>query len=335
MSEQLKSILKFLVFLGLGLGLLALAFINLDLDYDKVVNGFRSANYYWIGLALVASIISNLLRAMRWNLMLEPLGKKPSAIHSFNAVMIGYLFNFAIPRLGEVSRCGILNRTDKIPLNQSLGTVVVERVFDMIILLALTVLVLILQFDLLFGFFYDTLFQPLQSKIANANITVLFLLLIIIAAGVFVFIKKLPKLKESKLFMKVNSLMQGFLEGFKSVFRLKNPGTFFLQTFLIWVLYYLNTFCYLMALTETANVGYMAALSILVMGTFGFAAPVSGGIGAYHIFVAKALALYGISSVGGGIFGFVSHGMQMIMILAVGSFSLLYTIVKEQKAFVA
>ena len=173
MTDNIKSIIKFVVFLSIGLGLLALAFVNLDLDYDKVMNGFKSANYFWIGMALLVSVLSHFLRAIRWNQMLEPMGTKPSAIHAFNAVMIGYLFNFAIPRMGEVSRCGVLNRTDKIPINQSLGTVVVERVFDMIILLVVTALVLLLQFDVLFGFFNETFFQPIMQKVKMSNSYVL------------------------------------------------------------------------------------------------------------------------------------------------------------------
>lgn len=331
MTDSIKSIIKFVVFLSIGLGLLALAFVNLELDYDKVINGFKSANYFWIGLALLVSVLSHFLRAIRWNQMLEPMGTKPSPIHAFNAVMIGYLFNFAIPRMGEVSRCGVLNRTDKIPINQSLGTVVVERVFDMIILLIVTAVVLLLQFDVLFGFFNETFFQPILQKVNMSNSFVLigaFAALIIFVA---VFIKLIPMLKKSALFSKILNMLKGFADGFASVFKLKSPALFFIYTILIWVLYYLNTYCYLMAFGETSSIGAIATLSILVVGTFGFAAPVSGGIGAYHIFVAKGLALYGVSSVAGGVFGFVSHGMQMLMILAIGSFSLIYTLIKERK----
>lgn len=335
MTSQVKSVLKFLLFLAIGLGLLALAFVNLDLDYDKVVGGFRSANYFWIAMALSVSLLSHLIRAIRWNQMLEPLGTKPSLMHAFNAVMIGYLFNFAIPRMGEVSRCGVLNRTDKIPLNQSLGTVVVERVFDMLILLIVTALTLLLQFETLWGFFSETFIQPVTHQMGGNQGTVLLILTVVVLATAYMGYRLLPKLKESKLFAKVFSLLKGFSDGFVSVFRLRRPGLFFTYTLLIWILYYLNTWCYLRAFAETDLVGPVAALSILVVGTFGFAAPVSGGIGAYHIFVAKGLALYGVSSVAGGIFGFVSHGMQMIMILIVGTFSLIFTLIKERRALSA
>lgn len=331
MKDHFKSIAKFLLFLGIGLGLLALAFVNLELDYNKVIQGFVSADYFWISLAIIISLISHLLRALRWNMMLEPLGKKPSAIHAYNAVMIGYLFNFAIPRMGEVSRCGVLNRTDRIPINQSLGTVVVERVFDLLVLLLVTALVLLLQFDILFGFFNDTFFNPFLHKMEGANSTVILMILAVLILVFFGGYKFLPVFKQSAIFTKILNMLKGFADGFASVFKLKSPLAFFGYTFFIWVLYFFNTYCYLMAFDETANIGLAATLSILVVGTFGFAAPVSGGIGAYHIFVAKGLALYGVSSVAGGIFGFVSHGMQMIMILVVGSFSLIYTLIKERK----
>jgi uncharacterized protein (TIRG00374 family) len=331
LSKQLKSVLQFVLFFGLGALLLYFAFINLNLDYDKVLNGFRQANYYWIGAALLFSLASHFVRAIRWNLMLEPLGKKPSAFNAFNAVMIGYLFNFAIPRMGEVSRCGILSRTDKIPVNQSLGTVVVERIFDMIVLLIATVSVLLLEFDVLFGFFNETFFQPLASKLAGLGLVLVISVISFLALIIFLIVKFKHLLIRSALAGKVIGLVLGFVDGFRAVFRLKSPGTFIFHTLLIWVLYYLNTFSFLMAFSETSQIGFAAVMSILVVGTFGFAAPVSGGIGAYHIFVAKGLALYGVSSVAGGIFGFVSHGMQMLMILVVGSFSLIATLIGERK----
>lgn len=331
MSQQLKSILQFCLFFGLGALLLYFAFINLDLDYDKVLNGFKQANYYWIAAALAFSLCSHFVRAVRWNMMLEPLGKKPSAFNAFNAVMIGYLFNFAIPRMGEVSRCGILTRTDKIPMNQSLGTVVVERVFDMIILLLATFTVLFIEFDVLYGFFNETFIAPLASKLAGLGLIIIIAVLVLAAAGFLMLMRFKHVLLRSAIAGKVISMLLGFVDGFKAVFKLKSPGSFLLQTLLIWVLYYLNTFSFLMAFPETSHIGFAGVMSILVVGTFGFAAPVSGGIGAYHIFVAKALALYGVSSVAGGIFGFVSHGMQMVMILIVGSFSLIATLLQERK----
>ncbi len=332
MSQQLKSVLQFLLFFGLGGALLYFAFVNLDLDYDKVLNGFKQANYGWIAAALLFSLASHFVRAVRWNMMLEPLGTKPAIVNTFNAVMIGYLFNFAIPRMGEVSRCGVLNRTDKIPVNQSLGTVVVERIFDMIILLLASVLVLFLEFDILYNFFDENFISPMASKIEGFGLVILIILVAFLLLAVFAIFRFKHVLLRSALAGKVLTMILGFVDGFKSVFKLKSPGQFISSTLLIWVLYYLNTFSFLMAFTETANLGFAAVMSILVIGTFGFAAPVSGGIGAYHLFVAKGLALYGISSVAGGIFGFVSHGMQMIMILVVGSLSLLYTLYLEQKS---
>ncbi len=297
--------------------------------------GFKSANYFWIGAALLISLTSHWFRALRWNQILEPLGKKPTALQSFNAVMIGYLFNFAIPRMGEVSRCGILYRTNRIPVNQSLGTVVVERVFDMLILLLLTIIVLLLQFDTLYVFFNDTFIAPIAQKLGSSYGFMFMWLMLALLLIAFISYKFRNKLSESALVSKFSVLLEGFASGFKSVFSLKQPLLFFLYTFIIWILYFLNTWCYLMAFDGTAGVGLAAALSILVVGTFGFAAPVSGGIGAYHIFVAKGLTLYGVSSLNGGVFGFVSHGLQMLMILIVGGISLILTIIEERKRNVA
>jgi uncharacterized protein (TIRG00374 family) len=310
------------------------AFNNLDLNYEKVVNGFKSANYFWLISSLVISLLSHFIRAIRWNLLLEPMNLKAKNFNAFNAVMIGYLFNFAIPRMGEVSRCGVLFRTDKVPIDKSLGTVVVERVFDMLILLSIAFFVFILQFNMLYDFFSENFFIPIQSKFQNISI-IYYLFILIIGLGiVFSIFKFREKIGKSKIAVKVQSILKGFIEGFRSVFKLKQPGLFLTQTLLIWILYFFNTFCLLKAFDATTELSILAKLTILVMGTFGFAAPVSGGIGAYHIFVAKGLALYGVSSVDGGVFGFVSHGIQMITIMFVGSVSLLYTIISERKGLI-
>lgn len=331
MTEKIKSILKFGIFLGLGLGLLVLAFVNLNLNYEALADGFRNANYFWIAAAILVSIASHWVRALRWNLMLEPLGNRPPALNAFNAVMIGYLFNFAIPRMGEISRCGVLNRTDHIPVQNSLGTVVVERVFDMLLLLLITLGVLVVEFNTLYGFFEETFFRPVLERFSGISPAAIWIITLLAALFVFIFFRLLRRFKTFPPVQKAMNLIKGFGQGIASVFKLRSPGSFILQTVLIWVLYFFNTYFYLLAFDATDSIGVAAAMSILVVGTFGFAAPVSGGIGAYHIFVAKGLALYGISSVNGGIFGFVSHGMQMLMILVVGTFSLIYTFVLERR----
>jgi hypothetical protein len=200
----------------------------------------------------------------------------------------------------------------------------------MLILLLLSAFVLIIEFQTLYSFFYDTFFRPLFEKINSLNtivITIIFACLVAVAFTLFSFRKRILGLSFSK---KIQSMLHGFADGFKSVFKLKKPGAFLFQTIAIWFLYFLNTYFYLMAFNATNHIGVAAAVSILVVGTFGFAAPVSGGIGAYHIFVAKGLALYGVSSLAGGVFGFVSHGMQMLMILVVGALSLLYTFITNK-----
>lgn len=321
MNQQLKSTLQFTIFFGLGAGLLYFAIHNLELDYQKISDGFNNAHWGWLAAALCFSLVSHWLRAARWSLMLEPLGTKPRVLHSFYAVMIGYVFNFAIPRMGEVSRCGVLNQTDQIPVSQSLGTVVVERIFDLLVLLLLTILVLVIEFTTVYGFFNETVFTPLAQKFTGIGIWMALSGLIALLFIVVLLLRYKHLLIHSTLAAKIITLVWGFADGFRSVFKLKQPLVFFAQTLGIWFLYFCNTYAFLQAFDATAHLSLGASASILVIGTFGFAAPVSGGIGAYHLFVAKGLALYGIASVAGGVFGFVSHGLQMLMILVVGGIS--------------
>ena len=162
MNTSVKKILNYLIFFGLAVLLLYLAFRKVDLRV--LINGFKDANYFWVGVSIVVSIIANLFRALRWRLLMEPLGPLPSLRNVFGAVMIGYLANFAFPRLGEITKCGTLKKTDNVSFESLIGTVLVERASDMAMLLICVVLVFLIKIDFFGQFMIDKIFKPLYSN---------------------------------------------------------------------------------------------------------------------------------------------------------------------------
>ncbi len=157
--KQIKSVLKFLLFAVIGAVLLYFAFRNQNMG--KMFNDLAQADFKWILLSMCCGVLAHLSRAIRWNLLLEPLNYRANRANSFFAVMIGYLVNYTIPRSGEVTRCAVLSRTDKVPVNVLVGTVLVERIFDLIIMMGVVVLTFLVQFDLLDNFAMPT--WPLHS----------------------------------------------------------------------------------------------------------------------------------------------------------------------------
>lgn len=286
-------------------------------------------NFLWIGLSIVLSIISHFLRAWRWRLLLEGSGNKAQLSNSYFAVMVGYLANSIFPRLGEVTRCGILNRTDKVPVSTSIGTVVTERVIDLFILLLVTAVTFLLQFNLLESYFHEGLYS-IQEKLTN-NWWILVTLLII-GSGVLYILFYTKAGKMIKLIGKVKEFVSGLISGVISLKNVKNQVGFWSATIGIWILYFLMLYVITLGSTLTESLGILAGLSILVMGSFGMASPTPNGIGTFHALVAGVLVLYGIDYNDGIIFATIMHTSQFITVLVVGSISLILVNLKHKKS---
>lgn len=323
MKKALVNILKFILPLGLGVFLIWLVVKDLTPeDRDNVWQSFRSADYFWIFIALIAGLLSQFSRAWRWLLMLEPLGYKAKFSNSFFSVAIGYLANLAFPRLGEVTRCGIMNRYEKIPLPALLGTVLAERVIDMLILLVLTFITLFTQYQLLADLINTYLLTPLNDKIKMLTDSIgLVLILGTVFLILTVLLFYLLRRKMQALFIKVSGVLKSFVEGIITVKKLRNKGSFIFHSIFIWIMYismmYFSTF----ALAETTGLSVGAMLAAFVFGTFGMIA-VQGGIGAYPALIMLVLELYGTSKTGAFAFGWLTWSSQTIEILILGLISM-------------
>ncbi len=298
-----------------------------------VVNRFTQVNYSWVLLSVFLSLISHALRAYRWNILLAPVGYTSlSTYRTFKAVMIGYLTNLIAPRLGEITRCTVLKRTDGVNMSASIGTVVAERIFDFLGLLSLIVFALIIEFDRLSTFFTSFINDKFSGvQLTPAKLGIILLFGFILAGGLLILWWFRERIKRKPFYYKLRSFIREMMNGFTSVLRLERRRGFWLSTVLIWLLYYIMAYVLFFSVESTSHLGLTAGLSILIMGGLGMSAPVQGGFGTYHILVGSILLTYGIAEKDGFFFATLVHTSQTISVMIFGGISLLLTLPSKKK----
>ena len=322
MKLRLTSVLKYILLLSLAAILLFLAFRNVSLK--TILHEMLQANPWWLLLSTVFSFIALYSRGYRWKLLIEPLGYNPGLANTTYSVMVGYLANLAFPRLGEVTRCGSLGTAEDIPFNKLLGTVVVERIIDVLSLLICIILVAIIEFNRLGSFLRKNLEEPLFAKLRTVTSSSIGIIALLLAILVFIaLIVLFLRYSKRKSGSKWTELVNGFLKGLISIKDLRKPWLFIFHSIFIWVLYYLSVYVCLFALPFTSNLGPAAALFLLVAGGLGMSAPVQGGIGAYHLLVSQGLLLYGVTLEDGLSFATLLHSLQMATVIVTGSIAML------------
>jgi len=315
--KRVFSILKYLSFFAIGVFLLWLAFANQD--QEKIIQEFKNANYFWVGVSLCFMTLSHISRGIRWTYLIKPLGVRVSPRNGFIAVMVGYLANLALPRMGEITRCVILNRSDKVSLNSLIGTVVVERIFDMIVLLTILIATFLIEFDRLNDFYFSTIHPNLMQQLNNlASFEFIGLLVATLAliGGVILFIRK--KYRENPIIAKLRALANEFVTGFNTIKNMENNLLFFAHTIFIWVMYWAMTYVVFFALESTSHLTVMASLTAFSVGSIGFIMPVQGGIGTYHWAVKEGLKLYDLPQADGLTYATLVHGSQFLATLFIG-----------------
>jgi uncharacterized protein (TIRG00374 family) len=323
MNSRLYSFFKYLILLTIAAALLFFAFKGMDLK--KIGQQILHANMLWVALSGLISVIAFIVRAYRWNLLIEPMGYTPSLKNTTYSLMVGYFANLAIPRLGEVSRCGALSKAESIPFNKLLGTVIVERAIDVITLLLCMLFAALIEFKRLGSFFNENIFNPIIKKFEQLRNSPFILggiiVVLIVLTAVAIYFKRKNKSKGTE--PAISKLIKGFIDGLRSVANLKRPGWFIFHSILIWVLYYLGTYVAFFAFPFTAGLGPGAALFLLVASGLGMSAPVQGGIGAYHLLVSQGLMLYGLSKQDGLTFATLLHTLQLLLVILFGIISLI------------
>ena len=325
MNPKLKNAIRFTVFLGIGIFFIWIFLRNLTAEQkQEIISSMANANYWWIALAIPLGILSHFVRAMRWKMLIQTMGYKPGNSNMFFAVMIGYLANLALPRLGEVSRCTILTKYENVPFQKSFGTVITERVLDMLVFILLFFVNLALQADRLSGYIDEKIYIPLQEKLhlsynLSGAFSILILIFIVMFGVIFLVFRK--KIIANTLYIKIKNMALGFVEGIKSLIKVRNLWLFFFYTFSIWALYLLMAYIVFFSVPASSGVGLNAGLAVLVFGSVGFMV-VQGGIGIYPAIVAETLVLYGVASAQGYALGWLIWTSQNLTIVLVGIVSL-------------
>lgn len=313
MNSKLKQILQY----GLSLvaGVVLLWFFYRKEDLGAMWQSIKSADYSWVLITYVLTLIAHFARAYRWNLLLRQTGYKISNGEAFLALLAGYGANLLLPRAGEIVRCTVLRTRQKVSFDTSLGTVVAERLFDLICLIFLLVVTIFWQYDILFAFTQKILSGFVSDKISSQQI--LYILGGIAVAGLLLFFFIRQKLNayleqsQHPAVTKVRDFIKGVRVGFFSVLQLPDKWAFLLSSVVIWTSYFFMAYLIFFSLPATSSLSLGAGLAILVMGAFGIAAPVQGGIGAYHWIVSQTLFLYGIGETDGKTYAALAHASQM------------------------
>lgn len=318
MKQKITKTIKFLAFFLIGI--LIFWMVYKDQDISRLKNILTNdVNYFWVVVSLFLGLISHISRTIRWNLIIEPLGHKPGMLNTFLAVMVGYLMNLALPRMGEISRCGVLARYEKMPFTKLVGTVVLERLIDVLMLLLLLLIVVITQFGQVLEFLNNN--PEVQNKVHKVIYSPLLIGGLFFILLIIWFLRH--KILASRLMRKIMEYVFQFTEGFKSILKMKKKGAFIFHSFFIWFLYYMMTYCIFFAFGFTSHLSVLAGLTIFVLGSFGMVAPVQGGIGAWHFMVIEGLALYGVSRADGQIYALVAHGSMTILLIILGLIAML------------
>ncbi len=323
MKKIIFTILKVLFFLGLGAFFIWIFVRQLTSEQiDEIFVNIKKAKYGWLLLSLLVGMVSHYARAARSKLMLQPMGYNPSTANSFYAVMVCYLANLAVPRLGEVLRCTFLQRYEKIPFQKTFGTIIAERAIDMAIFIALFFIVFWLEFDRIHNYVDRRVFQPMFGNSSNSG-SILFWAVLALGLGLLIlWIVFRKKLRKVKLFAKIEELVIGMWHGIISVTRIKKRVLFIFYTLLIWVGYFFMTWICFFAFDGLSGLTPMAAFTCLVFGTVAFML-VQGGIGLYPVIIAEALSLYGVPEILGYSAGWVGWSVQELMIVIFGVLSLI------------
>ena len=304
---NIKKILKIILPLVLG-GFLVWYSIS-GISLEVLGKYFKEAKYGWIFLGLFFGVLSHLSRAYRWKFMLAPLGFKPKYTNSVLAVLVGYLVNLALPRAGEVSRALVLTNYEDVPFEKGFGTIVAERIADLIMMLSIIVITLFVQFD----FIYNLLTK-------NFNPTKIIIGLAIVILGFYILTSFVKKAKSGFL-LKIKTFVSGLVEGVTSIFKMKNKWAFIFHTVFIWVMYVCMFWATIPAI-EGLNVPLGGILIGFIAGGFSIAAT-NGGIGLYPIAVAGALALFDIPTEPATAFGWIMWSAQTAMIIVFGGLAFL------------
>jgi uncharacterized membrane protein YbhN (UPF0104 family) len=320
-----KSIIQFVVLLGIGVLLIWLSLRQITpAQKEEIIYAYKTADYFWVFISIVIAFLSHFFRAYRWNYLLAPLGHRTKLLNANCHVLVGYLANYGIPRMGEISRCTLATKYDKVPFEVALGTVITERIVDFILFIIIFFLTLLLQFSELIGLANKWIFDPLSEKLQGVShnpvkLTILIVIAVVCVGGFLLLRKKLAGILRGKF----GGIIKGLGEGIGSIRKMKSPLTFIGLSLFIWLSYFYSLYACFFALKGTSHLGQSECLTLLLFGTFGVIFS-PGGLGAYPYIISTILiTTYGLDKVPAIAFPWLVWTSQFVLVVVLGALSLI------------
>ena len=317
MKKLIKKALKLV--LPIILGGFILYWVYRDFDFAKAGDVLRhGTNWGWMFFSLVFGVLAQVVRGWRWRQTLEPLGVYPKRTDCVNAIFVSYAASLVVPRLGEVSRCGILSKYDNISFSKSLGTVVTERLVDMLCIVLITGVTVLLQLPI-----FTTFLEQTGTKIPSLMhlvTSVWFYIVLFCAIGVIVLLYYL--MHALSFFERVKGVVLNVCEGIMSLRNVKNIPLFIIYSFLIWIFYFMHFYLTFYCFGFTEHLGILAALVMFVGGTFAVIVPTPNGAGPWHFAIISMMMLYGVNATDAGIFALIVHGIQTFLVALLGIYGM-------------
>jgi len=306
-----------------------------SVDFSRLTTELKKADFSWLILSVFFGFVAFLSRARRWVLLINPLGYNPSFMNSFYSLMTGYLANLALPRVGEITRCVTLGKKEKIPVDQLIGTVVIERTIDFISLLSIMIGLLITSGDQIGLFMKESILIPIEQNVTSVfgSTWILWVTLFIfgiLALGFMIGYRH--SLRKIRFFAKIFDIGKGIINGLKTITNLKRKWEFIFHSVFIWVNYALMTWVVVFSLDVTSHLTFGDSIFLLVIGGLAMSAPVQSGLGAFHYIISRGLLIVeGIPLEDGLVYALLTHESQLIFVVIVGAISFFMIFRKEKK----
>ena len=329
MKKTLFKLLRYVLFLLLGV--LIFYLIYRKFNWKEFGSALRGLNYFWIVASILLGLLSNVSRAIRWRMLMKPLGYKPRLFNVFLGVLVMYFANLILPRAGEVVRCTVVTRTDKVPFTKLVGTVFVERLADTLMLFTLAVLIFATNLSVVKRFFISEheVTAKLLGLLSFRNIVIGISLVVLLIILILAFRKKL---KQGSGRGKLAELKDHFIEGIKSIAQMKNKWIFIGHTAFIFLMWLIMLYVVFFAYAPTNDLTLRAGMVAFLMGGLAMLAPINAGMGAWHFMVYETLVLYGISLDNGKIFALIAWMTTNLINIIFGGIALLIVLLVSRRS---
>ena len=300
--------------LPIMLGVLILYMVYDDFDFSQLWSELKEMNIFWFVISTFFGVMSHVLRGWRWKLSLAPLGYNPSSSVCVNSVYVAYAANLVLPRVGEVSRCVILEKHERVPFAHALGTLVMERMLDTLMVLLITLVAVALQWPVFSAFINDAGVEMPGGNVLSSPQGLAIVLLSVLAVGALIFLL----IRKLTIWKKIKSFIGRFMEGVLSLRKMKNGRLFMLETVGIWFCYFMQFYLCFFCFGFSSGLSLAAALLLFVGGSIAVVVPTPNGAGPWHYVIMSIMMLYGVSETDAGVFALIVHGTQTLLVVALG-----------------